>query len=279
MNTDAGGSQTTAVSDEISLVDLWTILLRRKKTVIAVFLIVLSTAIVVTALMTPIYESRAVVLIGQVTDQLIENPDELVYRLTEEYEVGDSSEAIKELPFVESVTVNKKRANTVLELTARDTTAGGAKTYLETIVNKLFEKHNAVFNKTIELERRRLDSMAKQLSELDAHIKQVNDLTTHLKKSDPTQAAVLAIESGKYLTMKPALEEKFVALDIRLSDLKTKPTQYLRKPTLPRKTTKPRSILYVAVATFIGLFMALFAAFIHELIVKAERDESVVGEE
>ena len=274
MNTEVTASQTTTASDEISLLDLWTILRRRKKTVIAVFLVVLATAIVVTALMTPIYESRAVVLIGQVSDQLIENTDELVYRLTEEYEVGDSSEAIKEPPYVESVTVNKKRANTVLELTARDTTAGGAKTYLETIVNKLFEKHNAVFNKTIELERRRLDSMAKQLSELDSQIRQVNDLSTPLKNSDPNQAAVMVIESGKYLMMKPGLEKNLVDLELMLSELKSKPTQYLRKPTLPRKTEKPRPILYIAVAIVFGLFLAFFAAFIHEFIIKTRNEMS-----
>ena len=269
MNNDVTASQTSAVSDEISIIDLWNIILRRKKTVIATFLIVFATGIAVTIFMPPLYESRAVVLIGIVSNQLIEDPNELVQRLIEEYKVDDSSEAIIEPPYVESVKVDNKRASNVLELTVRDTTAEGAKTYLEIVVNKLSKEHKALFDKAMELERQRLDSMAKQISELDAQIRLVNDLSIPLKKSDPNQAAVLAIESGKYLSMKPGLEKNLVDLDIQLSELKSKPTRYLREPTLPRKAKRPRPMLYIAVAIVLGFFMAIFAAFLHELTVQA----------
>ncbi|MBD3669236.1 MAG: hypothetical protein HUJ29_00545 [Gammaproteobacteria bacterium] len=275
MSTISPPPKSITPDDEISLIDLIRVLLRRKKTIVLVFLIVTALGVIVTMLVPQVYESRAVVLIGKVTNQLIEEPDVLVQRLIEEYEVGDTSETEKEFPIVESISVDKRRASTILELTVRGETAEGARSYLDSVVQTLFAEHKSIYEKTLELEYQRLESMKEQITELDSLISQVHELLSRLKRSDPVQASVLAIESGKYLAMKPSLEEKYVTLDILLSELKTKPTQYLREPTLPLKTKQPRSKLYIAVSVIVGIFLGIFAAFIHEFMTNVKRELSM----
>ena len=78
--------------DEISLIDLWNVLVRRRWLIAGVTLLCLLVAGLYTTLVTPVYESRSVLLVGKVASiGPVEDPNEMTLRLREAYRVDDDT--------------------------------------------------------------------------------------------------------------------------------------------------------------------------------------------
>ncbi|MDH5426454.1 MAG: Wzz/FepE/Etk N-terminal domain-containing protein, partial [Gammaproteobacteria bacterium] len=93
--------QMSELDDEISIIDLVTIIKKRRKSFYIVFLLVLALSVLFTLTVEPRYSSKAVIFIGSVGGVgAIESAQDLVKRLEEEYRVNDSSEAQIVPPYV-----------------------------------------------------------------------------------------------------------------------------------------------------------------------------------
>ena len=278
---------TKIVTDEINLLDLWKILVKRKRTAIWVFGLVIGLAVAAIFLMPPIYESRAVVLIGKVggldntnqsTSFAIEPASELVRRLTEFYQVKDASEQKIEPPFVNSITLNRKQGENIVELAVHDVTAQGAQAYLQAVLDKLLAEHDQAYNKAYTDQKHHLQMLTDYKASIQSQLQAMNGQIRRLDHKNPAQAAVLAIEAGKFLSLLPEIESQIMNIELTLSDFQSKPTSLLRKPTLPRKAERPRPHLYLALGVVLGMFLGIFAAFLHEFLANARIELTLTTE-
>jgi len=261
--------------DEISLIDLWNVLIRRKWMIAGAMVLCVLAAIMYSMVATPVYESRTVVLIGKVaTIGPVENPDEMVQRLLQAYKVGDDTEGGREMPYVEAISLNKRDADHVLTISARAETSQEASRFLSEVVEELLSEHQVWFDQATAVLKGRLDTLNALTRAFESHIVTIQDELNTVRKIDPVQASVMAVESGKLIAQLPDMEERRVNLELNLLDSRSYPTSLLRAPTLTVKPIQPRPKLYVAIALVLGLMLGIFAAFFAEFLKNARTSTS-----
>ena len=253
--------------DEISLVDLWNVLMRRKLLILAITILAVMAATLYSLAATTIYESQAVVLVGKTpATGPLENPDEMVQRLRQAYRVGDDTEGAREMPFVEAISLNKREADHVVTLTARAEAPQQASQFLQSVVDGLLEEHRARFEQAAALIQSHLDSLTGQTEAFQSQIALIQAEMDQVREVNPVQASVLAVESGKLMAQLPALEQRRNQLQLDLLDSRSYASQILRSPTVAAKPIQPRPKLYIAIALVLGVMLGVFAAFFAEFL-------------
>jgi capsular polysaccharide biosynthesis protein len=260
--------QLISADDEIDLIDLWRVLVKRKVIVLVVPIISLLAGILYLLLTPSVYESRAVIQVGQVGQVgQVEIPAILVQRLKEKYRIDDKT-VISKMPNVKGISLDKKGANSVITLLAQDYSAKGAQQYLTFEIQALLGEHALLYNQSMDIQRQRLQSLGKQMSSVNAFIEELSSHIEAVRKLDPAQGAILAVEKGKLLTYAPDLEAQYVTLQLALSDIQSQPTTVLQNPTLPERQAKPKPMLVLVMALMSGLIIGVVAAFIGEFLCK-----------
>jgi len=261
--------------DEISLIDLWNVLMRRKLLILAIAILAVIAATVYSVVATPVYESQAVVLVGKTpATGPLENPDEMVQRLRQAYRVGDDTEGAREMPYVESISLNKREADHVVTLTARAEAPQQASQFLQTVVDGLIQEHGVRFEQAAALIKSHLDSLTSQTEAFQSQIALIQAEMDQVREVNPVQASVLAVESGKLMAQLPNLEQRRNQLQLDLLDSRSYASRLLRSPTVAAKPIQPRPKLYIAMALVLGVMLGVFAAFFAEFLTNARREPS-----
>jgi capsular polysaccharide biosynthesis protein len=258
--------------DEISLVDLWNVLMRRKLLILALTILCVMAATLYSLVTTPIYESQAVVLVGKTpATGPLENPDELIQRLRQAYRVGDDTEGAREMPYVEAISLNKREADHVVTITARAETPQQASQFLQTVIDKLMEEHRVHFEQAAALIKSHLLSLTSQTEAFQSQIALIQAEMDQVREVNPVQASVLAVESGKLMAQLPALEQRRNQLQLDLLDSRSYASQLLRSPTVAAKPVQPRPKLNIAIALVLGVMLGVFGAFFAEFLHAARK--------
>jgi len=261
--------------DEISLIDLWNVLIRRKLLILALTILSVMAATLYSLVATPIYESQAVVLVGKTpATGPLENPDEMVQRLRQAYRVGDDTEGARAMPYVESISLNKREADHVATITARAETPQQASQFLQTVVDGLIQEHGVRFEQAAALLTSHLESLNSQTDAFQSQIALIQAEMDQVREVNPVQASVLAVESGKLMAQLPELEQRRNQLQLDLLDSRSYASQLLRSPTVAAKPVQPRPKLYIAIALVLGVMLGVFAAFFAEFLTNARREPS-----
>jgi LPS O-antigen subunit length determinant protein (WzzB/FepE family) len=264
-------SRLPTVVDEIYLIDLWRVIIKRKVFVLAMPTLSLLVAAVDLFVKAPIFESRAVIQIGQIGQ--IEVPAVLMKRLQEQYRVNDTDSPTA-TPMVADISLDKKGANSLITILVQDHSAEGAQRYLAQVVDALLAEHTKLYSQTMDILRQRLQSLDKQIKALSDHLEKLSAHIEDVGKQGPTQAAILAIEKGKLLTEIPGLEREHTTLRLALSDIQSQPSKLLRGPTLPNSQVKPKHTQMLALAAILGLMFGIVAVFLFEFFGKARQQLS-----
>lgn len=258
--------------DEISLVDLWNVLTRRRLMILGITVLCVAAAIVYSLLATPVYESRTVVLIGKTASiGPVENPDEMVQRLRQAYRVGDDTEGARQMPFVEAISLNKREADHIVTISARAETPQEASRFLGQVADDVIAEHRTRYEQSVSVLQERLESLNNQSQVFESQIALIQEEMEKVRNVNPVQASVLAVESGKLIAQLPELEERRAQLQLNLLDSRSYPSTLLRAPTLAVKPIHPRPALYVAISLVLGLMLGIFAAFFAEFLNNARR--------
>ena len=123
--------------DEISLLDLWRILAKRKKLFISTLITIIATAAIWMYISKPIYESRSVLVIGKIVPGgQLESSQTLMQRLRETYKVNDSSEGSRELPLVKDVGLVNKATPDAIEISVMGNSAAQSQSFLRGVIAK-----------------------------------------------------------------------------------------------------------------------------------------------
>ena len=258
-------------NDEVSLVDLWKVIIRRKVTMFIVFVVIFFFVVLKTIMTSPIYESRSVIQIGKLDKVFIVEPELLAARLKEEYQVGEMLETHNTTPYVSSVSIDKKGLSTVLIIKVNDVSAEGASKYLKRVVNKILREHKIVFDENMDIRKNRLARIENNISDINTKI---SNLDVILKKGNATNQMQAATATYvKLLFIRDEIDE--LRKENQLSMLTLKETKLLREPILQAQKIKPKTTLNIILGLLIGLLVGVILAFIHEFIVNARNELSI----
>jgi LPS O-antigen subunit length determinant protein (WzzB/FepE family) len=261
--------------DEISLIDLWNVLIRRKLLILAITILAMMAATCTAWSPRPSMKAKLwFSWARRLPPVRLENPDEMVQRLRQAYRVGDDTEGPREMPFVEAISLNKREADHVVTLTARAEAPQQAGQFLQSVVDGLLEEHRVRFEQAAALIKSHLDSLTSQTEAFQSQIALIQAEMDQVREVNPVQASVLAVESGKLMAQLPGLEQRRNQLQLDLLDSRSYASQLLRSPTVAAKPVQPRPKLYIAIALVLGVMLGVFAAFFAEFLNNARREPS-----
>lgn len=254
--------------DEISLIDLWVILVKRKYLIFGIFMAVLVAAAAYVYSVSPVFESRVVIQIGHVGKiGLLEPPKVLVQRLIEEYRVGDTTEGRRSYPLVKSIGLEKGLED-IIAITTQGHSATEAQSFLTEVTSKLLSDHKALFVEAQKQQQIILQSLDREVQETKDQMSALSQQLQTVMKSNPTTAAILTQDKANLALGIPKLEQQRSELKLAMSELQTIPTRILRSPTIPINPIKPKPLLYLLLASILGLVIGVFAVFIGEFLAK-----------
>ncbi len=257
--------------DEISLFDIWQILAVRKWIVLIAPLVTVAFAIFYLLQATPVYECSAQVLVGQIgKEHQVANPAVIVQKLAGRYRLHDNT-ASRGMPHVSSVAYDKKESGSIVHIKAVDTTAEGAKGYLEQVVDEFLVEQRNVFAQEMALRQARLKALAARLESAETFRQEIKNHGAMVARQEPAQAAVLAVEQGRFLTLASELEKERFALQAEMSAVDSFPAELLGVPHLPEKPIRPKRALVLLLAGISGVILGLTLAFVVEFTVNARQ--------
>ena len=256
--------------DEVSLIDLWRVITRRKRLIFITIVIILSLVGIWLLITQPVYESRAVLGLGQVGS--IESPQLVVQRLKEEYRVKDDSEGELLLPLLSGVKIMDKSLANGVELAAQAHSAKEAQQFLNSIIITIMRRHLHLFDLGRVEQQKQMVSLEKHRDAIERGLGTIRERITALAKGDASLAGLLTLEQDRLIQQLPQVEQQIAAVRLAMSELQSSPTLVLRQPTLPVAPVRPKPALYMVLAGVVGLMLGIFGAFFAEFIGKT-RDQ------
>ena len=257
--------------DEITLFDIWQILVARKWVVLSLPIIALLLSVFYLSQATELYECSARVMVGQAgVERLVENPAVIVEKLVEKYGVYDKT-IIRELPRVSSVVRDKKDTGNIVQIKAVDATASGAKMYLEKVVAEVLARQHVLFEQEMEIKQKRLMTLSGRLEGVEDFLQELERRIGLMDRQDPAQATVLAVEKGGFLRLASDLKRERYNLQTEMSTVVFYPAELLGVPHLPQKPIKPKRPLVLLLAGIFGLLLGIMSAFLAEFIFTARQ--------
>lgn len=264
-------AQQTYDDDEISLIELWQILSRRKGLIILCFLVCVAAGAAFAFLKSPVYEASVKLRIGQVQGNggLLENAEELSSRILAQYG-EDVAEGIKrDRPFITKASV-QKGVSTTLQLTTEGDTPEDAARLLEQVVNGVRKAHTVMYEDNLKPIAQRLQGLEEQRGALQQQYADITTLVEQLKVRDSVQASLVMIERGPITTSINQLDAETLRLSQQMTPPQTRPTELLGEVTAPAKPSKPKKALVLVLSAMLGMMSGVMLAFIAEFIEKSK---------
>lgn len=260
---------------EIRLLDLWIALQRRKVLLLVPLLLTVLGGTALSLFIPPVYESRAVLEIGKVawsgldSIRVIEDPLVVLQRLKEEHRIDDPSHRAY-MPRLESVGHPRGSAQNLLVLKIRGHSPTEARDFVLKIAAPLLERHRSAYEEVRGATETRLHNLDAEIKSLEMQVSSLGRMVRNLE--DSSQAAILAIERGTLLNMLATLKAQRSNLLLALSESQSYPTRLLGEPTNGERAVRPKPILYISVAVFVGVALGIFAALIAEFVSRVRRE-------
>ena len=267
-----GEAQDFHQEDDISLIDLWRVIVKRKWLVFITVAMALSMVGAWLLIVKPVYESRTVLGIGQIGPMgavgPLETPQLLVQRLKEEYRVKDQSEGETILPAVKDVKTMEKTLPNGVEIFAQAHDAQDAQKFLAEVVAKVIKRHQKLFDLGRSEQNRQLESLQKESERIEQALALIEHRISALVNNEASLAGLLTLQKDLLLQRLPQIAQQQNTLRLAMSELQSTPTFALRQPTLPMMPVTPKPVLYMVLAGVVGLMLGIFWAFFAEFIRK-----------
>lgn len=257
--------------DEISLIELWQILARRKALILACFVLCLAGGAAFAFLKAPVYEASVKLRIGQVQGNggLLENAEELSSRILAQYGEDVATGVKRERPVIKTASV-QKGVTTTVQLTAEGDTPADAARLLDDVVKGVQKAHTAMFEDNLKPIAERLESLDEQRAALQQQYMDITALVEQLKERDSVQASLVMIERGPITTAINQQDAERLRLSQQLTPPQTRPTELIGEITAPAKPSKPKKALVLVLAAVLGMMGGVMLAFVAEFVAKAK---------
>ncbi|MDT3671437.1 MAG: Wzz/FepE/Etk N-terminal domain-containing protein [Aromatoleum sp.] len=256
-------------NDEISLLELWVILVRRKLWVLSALAICMGGAVGYLLVKTPVYEARIKLRIGQVAGAgLFELPEVLSSRLLAMHGEDAADGVKRERPFLKQASVPKSIPATV-ELVAEADSPADAVALLARVFTEVQKTHDQTFRANLRLMNERIQNLDAQRVALQQQFDDASGLIEQLKPRDPVQASLIMLERGRISVSMNDLDAEKPALAQKLTPPQTQSTELLGEVVAPEKAAAPKRVLVLTLALVLGLIGGVLLAFIVEFLSKA----------
>lgn len=257
--------------DEISLLELWQILVKRKGLIFACVLACLAAGAAFAFLKAPVYEADVKLRIGQIQGSagLLENAEELSARILAQYGEDIAQGVKRERPFITRASV-QKGVTTTLQLTAEADSPADAARILENVANDVRKAHTTMYENNLKPIAERLKSLEEQRNALQQQYGDITALVDQLKERDSVQASLVMIERGPITTAINELDAERLRLSQQMMPPQTRPTELIGEITAPAKPSKPKKTLVLALAAVLGVMGGVMLAFVAEFVAKAK---------
>ena len=261
--------------DEISLIELWQILARRKAFILACFILCLAGGAAFAFLKAPVYEASVKLRIGQVKGDdaappvMLENADELSSRILVQYGEDVAAGIKRERPFITTASV-QKGVTTTVQLTAEGDTPEDAARLLEDVAKGVQKTHTTMFEDNLKPIAERLKSLDEQRTALQQQYADLSQLAEKLKDRESVQASLLMIERSPITNSLDQQATERLRLSQQITPPATRPTELIGEITAPAKPSKPKKALVLALAAVLGMMGGVMLAFVAEFVAKAK---------
>lgn len=234
-------------SDDISLFEMWRIILCWKWLVVTTFLLTLGGAVAYLLAAQPVYESEAALYIGQSEEgRPLENPATMVNRLQRHADAATQHVALK-------ASSDRKDARLVT-VKVRSNTPDDAYALAVRIVSELREQHGAKYQELVERRHTAQEALKRLLAEGQSQLARAEDTSV----SPEAQVALLTARMNLTSHM-AVLQDR--ALTLEQDSLVAVQTEVLKEPALPAKPVRPKAGMILVLAVALGIFLGVFAAF------------------
>jgi LPS O-antigen subunit length determinant protein (WzzB/FepE family) len=143
----------------------------------------------------------------------------------------------------------------MVTLVATGESAQQAAEFLDKEMDSIIQKHKLLFDDGVVSIKKSKNQAETQQRE---NITQLKYLDEQVAQSDSLEVrSTLIQEKAILIRQNGELSEKILATEQMLSELQTYPTEIVRSASLPLKPIRPKPLLYVAIAAFVGLFIGL----------------------
>ncbi|MBC7162124.1 MAG: hypothetical protein H5U26_08460 [Immundisolibacter sp.] len=259
--------------DEISLLELWRILAKRKALIMVSFLLCLAGGAAFAFLTAPVYEASVKLRVGQVKGEeaappvILESAEELSSRILAEYGEDVATGVKRERPFIAAASV-QKGVTTTVQLTAEGDTAEDAVRLLGDVVRGVQKAHAAMFENNLKPIAERLKSLDQQRVELKQQYADLTQLAEKLEEHDNVQASLLMLERSSVIDSLNQQATERLSLSQQMMPPATRPTELIGEIAAPAKPSKPRKALVLALTAVLGMMGGVMLALVAEFVSK-----------
>lgn len=233
--------------DEISLRELWDRLVQGKWIIIIITILFLMLAVAYLAITPKIYESKAIIQIGHVAGEPIENGNLLAIRLNNEYHNI-------------STKVTENNGYTSLTIVVHGKSPSQAQTFLQGILAKLAKDEEKTYKTMLQIRQSQLTHLEKLYQSINNQNKPKNGI----KSGNTTSQVLELLAKTQQISSATKMLLAIAALQNKLSVIETYPSNVILQPTYDPISVQPKQLVIIIIALFVGLFSGILIVLLRE---------------
>ncbi|MEO3432594.1 Wzz/FepE/Etk N-terminal domain-containing protein [Inquilinus sp. CAU 1745] len=261
--------------DEISLIDLWRIVMRRWVWVLVGFIAFVAAGVAFALFSPPVFEASAKIQIGQVRSDSGEDRASIpiVSATVASAELLQSSSDLVgsgELKSV-SITAQSDVWPAILDIVAVGSTPEAARQTIEQTLARLLGAHQIAYDDAISPFLDRSNVLAERHSEVQETLREYDAGIQALRTTDPILAMLLLSEKSDLAERLAQIEAEISEVRVRLSSPMTFPSHQVGSILASDVPASPRPPLVLALSVAFGLVGGLIIALVAEFFTKARQ--------
>ncbi len=242
------------------MIDLWLVLVRRRWWFVGTLLVVMSVVVALLMLTPSLYQSRAVIRIGQIANvngsgqtTLLESPDVLASKLRSAPHVTD---------------VEPSGNGALVTVAAQGHSPKQAQGFLASALRNIQNDLQQRFDQAMSRSRSYKASLNGQLGELQS----INQQLAKAANSGQKTASTLTASRVDLLQQIGEIQTHIANVQQSMTPPQSIPTELIQKPNLPAKRTSPNVKLMVVLGLLAGIVLGVFTAFSIEFLHRARME-------
>ena len=271
--------RTVTPNDEISLIDLWQILIRHKGWVLGTPLLAVIAAVVAVFLMKPQWEAAAVVQVGAVgqagpvgqAEQEVQLIEPVVAAMERMKHKAFEDAVLTEVPLVRgSLTVKALPHTDMIQITVRGYSQRDAKRSAEATASHLRKVHDKVAAPKIRRLKQRLAQVEFEIDRTKAEREMIFKMSGLKAKMiaeegfmDNLTLANIMIE--RYSDLRELEHAKLFYAE-QLDPMRTYPTSLIEEISVSEKPVSPKKARNILLVGILGLILGVIGAFLSDAV-------------
>jgi len=247
--------------DEISLKEIWDILIKRKFIIVGFLFIALFLAFVSIATTTPVYQVTAKMKLGlvqlvtseQMRTVFVERPLDIVTTYNGKNGVGVSYQ----------IPDTRRGMDIYVNLEISGVNPEEIKKTVENVLNEILHNHKVRYEEIKQQTEVTIHSVKTQLKMITLQLGEISKIKNSIKVDNRIHVLT---EERNLQSRQVDLEKMLLELKFALREMTQ--TQVVNKPIIPIRPIKPKKRIIVVVSIILGLVAGIFAVFVMNFVAK-----------